>query len=200
MTSTSQHKKKLRTHYRELRRSLSTALKQEAAIKIAHHLINLPEYDQAQHIGVYSALAEEASLSIFNELASEDQKSLYLPVIEKDSKQNVMHFHAWNPDTQMNVNSLGIYEPQLKKNTEALEQKLPNFDLLLLPLVAYDKKGQRLGMGAGYYDRFIEKNISSNCLLIGVAYSCQEATDIPHELWDKSLHALINEKEILHFT
>ena len=200
MISTSQHKKKLRTQYRELRRSLSTSFKQEVGIKIAQHLINLPEYGQAQHIGVYSALPEEASLSIFNELAAEDQKSLYLPVIEKASKQNLMHFQAWNPDTTMNLNSLGIYEPQLAKTTVALDQKIPNFDLLLLPLVAYDKKGQRLGMGAGFYDRFIEKNISDNCMLIGVAFSCQEASDIPLEAWDKSLHALVNEKEVLRFT
>lgn len=200
MTSTHLHKKKLRKHYRELRNNLSSALKQQAAIKIAQHLIKLPEYEKAQHIGVYSALGEEASLSIFNELAAEDQKSLYLPVISKNLNENLMHFESWSPEAPTDLNSLGIYEPQKTKNSEHLEQAVPSFDLLLLPLVAYDKKGNRLGMGAGYYDRFIEKNISKNCLLIGIAFSCQETLDIPQEAWDKKLHALVNEKETLYFT
>ena len=183
-----------------MRRNLTTNDKQQAAINIAQQLIKLPAYQKAQHIGMYSALADEASLKVFSELAWEDGKALYLPVIDKNSSDNLMNFKIWSSGAQLNPNSLGIFEPNEASNSSNLIPVSIPLDILLLPLVAYDIKGQRLGMGGGFYDRYIQNNLNKQCVLIGIAFSCQKATVLPNESWDKKLHAVVNEKEFLSFT
>ena len=200
MIKANNNKKSLRKHFRELRRNLTTNDKQQAAINIAQQLIKIPVYQKAQHIGMYSALADEASLNVFSELAREAGKTLYLPVIDKNSSDNLMNFKTWSSDAQLSPNSLGIPEPNDASNSSKLNIVSTPLDLLLLPLVAYDKKGQRLGMGGGFYDRYIQNNLNKQCVLIGVAFSCQQATVLPNDSWDKQLHAVVNEKEFLSFT
>jgi len=199
LTQSTNNKKELRNHFRALRRELPTTAKQQAAMKIAQRLIKLSEYQQAQHIGVYSALSEEASLNSFSELAWKDDKSLYLPVINKQSKTNQITFQMWTSKAALAKNSIGIFEPEHSKLDTSQSVISPQLDLLLLPLVAYDNKGTRLGMGGGFYDRYLEKNLSEKCLLIGVAFACQEAQILPKENWDIPLHAIINENNFIRF-
>jgi len=199
LSETSSQKQSLRKQFRTLRRNLSAEEKQQAAINIAQHLIDLPVYQKAEQIGVYSALGEEASLATFSELAWKDEKDLFLPKIDQASTANQMHFYPWLPDMCLLTNSQGISEPETGSKEKKAIPKTPQFNLLLLPLVAYDKKGHRLGMGGGFYDRYIEKYISKNCQLIGIAFSCQQAQELPHAKWDKNLHAVVNEKEVIYF-
>ena len=62
--------------------------------------------------------------------------------------------------------------------------------MLIVPLVGFDEKGNRMGMGGGYYDRMLKK-VSANCLIIGVAYEFQKVKKIPIENWDMPLNELI---------
>lgn len=199
MTTASNNKHALRKHFRKLRRGLALPKKQQAAKNIAELLLTLPEYQKAKHIGVYSALAEEASLDVFTKRAWEDGKSVYLPVVAEDSTNNEMDFEAWFPQSKLHISALGISEPKPITNPKNFKQKPSQLDLILLPLVAYDKCGRRLGMGAGFYDRYLEKYHTNNCPLIGIAFSCQEASNLPHDTWDKNLDILVNEKNILYF-
>ncbi|MDO7653149.1 MAG: 5-formyltetrahydrofolate cyclo-ligase, partial [Porticoccus sp.] len=70
-------------------------------------------------------------------------------------------------------------------------------DLILLPLVAFDHRGNRLGMGGGFYDRTLarQKNFTR---LIGLAQSCQETDSIAHQPWDITLHAIVTEKTVIY--
>ncbi len=199
MTKASNNKRALRKYFRGLRRDLPVSEKHQAAINIAQQLLTLPDYEKAKNIGVYSALAEEASLDVFSELAWEDGKSLYLPVINQSSENNQMDFQAWFPEAELHSSTLGISEPKPKLNLSSVERELTQLDLILLPLVAYDKNGHRLGMGAGFYDRYLEKKQANNSTLIGIAFSCQETQELPRDDWDKNLHILVNEKNILYF-
>ena len=78
-------------------------------------------------------------------------------------------------------------------------RKLPvetraSFDMLIMPLVGYDLQGNRLGLGSGYYDRYLEPLRDSPApLRVGVAYSLQEVAPLKPDSWDISLHALVNE-------
>ena len=99
-----------------------------------------------------------------------------------------MEFHEYKTTDPLYVNKYGIPEPQIKKKI------IPN--VLLIPLVAFDKKLNRLGYGGGFYDRFIERTSKISLIKIGLAFSHQRVENVPTEKFDKKLDFIITEKEI----
>ena len=108
-----------------------------------------------------------------------------LPII-KDNFE--MEFYKYNTNDPLYVNKYGIPEP-VKKN-----KIKPN--ILLVPLVAFDNKLNRLGYGGGFYDRFIQKVSKFKIIKIGLAFSFQEVKKIPAEKFDKKLDFIITERKI----
>ena len=117
-----------------------------------------------------------------------DGLALALPVISH-SDDHRMKFHPWRADTTLAKNKYGIFEPE-----EPVSIPLSSFDMLFMPLLAYDRLGNRLGMGSGYYDRHLESLRDSNTpLRVGIAYSLQEMKAIDKNNWDIPLHCVVNE-------
>jgi len=110
-----------------------------------------------------------------------------LPIIKKD---NQMIFCSWSRDNPLKINKFGIPEP--------VSSKIFYPDILLVPLVAFDSRLNRLGYGGGYYDRYIEKlEKIKKVIKIGLAFSFQKISSIPINQHDKRLDFIITEKEIL---
>ncbi len=110
-----------------------------------------------------------------------------LPIIKKN---NQMNFYDWSRNDPLKINKFGIPEP--------LTSKIIYPDILLVPLVAYDKYLNRLGYGGGYYDRYIEKlEKVKKIIKIGLAFSFQRFSSIPINQYDKRLDFIFTEKEIL---
>ena len=113
--------------------------------------------------------------------------NILLPVIKKN---NQMDFFKWSANDPLKINKFGIPEPVVRKIF------IP--DILLIPLVSYDLKLNRLGYGGGFYDRYIEKiEKHKKIIKIGLAFSYQKIKKIPINKFDKKLDFIINEKEIL---
>ena len=113
--------------------------------------------------------------------------NILLPVIKKN---NQMDFFKWSVNYPLKINKFGIPEP--------VERKIFIPDILLIPLVSYDRKLNRLGYGGGFYDRYIEKiEKHKKIIKIGLAFSYQKTKKIPINKFDKKLDFIINEKEIL---
>ncbi len=109
-----------------------------------------------------------------------------LPKLLEDSE---MALHQWRPQSIMQDNRFHIPEPV---NEPAVA--LRDLDILLIPLVAWDRKGGRLGMGAGYYDRLLEPLGSSEVpLRFGLAHGLQEVSAVPVSEHDIPMHGLISE-------
>ena len=108
-----------------------------------------------------------------------------LPVIKKNCR---MDFYEWNLKDPLYLNKYGIPEPERKKKVK------PN--ILLIPLVAFDKKLNRLGYGGGYYDRLLKKKENINIIKIGLALSCQKVNKIPTGKFDKKLDYIITERNL----
>ena len=105
-----------------------------------------------------------------------------------------MHFARWNGDPQrLKANRFGILEPMVDSR-EWLDAA--QLDVILLPLVAFDRRGHRLGSGAGYYDRALALRAGRPAppLLVGLAHSCQEVQLIPAEPWDIPMDAVATER------
>ena len=115
---------------------------------------------------------------------------LCLPVIEDADKP--LFFRKWAPGVALIEGRYGITIPDI-------DQPIVRPDIVLVPLVAFDRGGNRLGYGAGYYDRTIEKLRSSNPQLvaIGVGYSFQQVEMMAVEPHDQKLDMVITEKGIM---
>ncbi len=117
-----------------------------------------------------------------------------MPRIDRRQKPQ-MHFVCHGNRTKMTKNRFGIAEPV---NTRRL--RLSEIDVILLPLTAFDAKGNRLGMGAGFYDRALQSRkgrLLRKPRLVGVAFDWQEIAELPSDPWDLPLHAVLTNKKII---
>ena len=112
-----------------------------------------------------------------------------MPVISQGPSGPSLIFRQWSAATQMEESRFGIPEP-----CGSPEILLFNVDLLLIPLVGWDESGNRLGMGAGFYDRALQPLSQSDVpIRAGVAYQFQKVPGVPDEPWDIRLHMLLSE-------
>ena len=113
--------------------------------------------------------------------------NISLPVIKKNSQ---MDFYAWSFSDPLKINKYGIPEPETKNIVYP--------DVLLIPLVAFDKNLNRLGYGGGYYDRLIEKlSKKKNIIKIGLAFSIQKIDKVPINANDQKLDYIVTNKYII---
>ena len=120
----------------------------------------------------------------YNSILTQD---ILLPVINKD---NSMNFFPWKKNNVLFVNEFGILEP-----AQTLA-KVP--DVMLVPMLAFDKRKYRLGHGKGFYDRYLNKYLKKfkNILTVGVAFSFQKHHKLPINQNDVKLDFIITEKGI----
>ena len=110
-----------------------------------------------------------------------------MPVIKKNFK---IDFYEWAFSEPLKINKYGIPEPEKKV--------LANPDILLVPLVAFDEKLNRLGYGGGYYDRLISKlSKKKKIIKIGLAFSFQKINNLPINKYDQKLDYIVTNKYII---
>jgi 5-formyltetrahydrofolate cyclo-ligase len=113
--------------------------------------------------------------------------NISLPVIKKNFQMN---FYRWSFSEPLKVNKYGIPEPETKNIVYP--------DILLIPLVAFDKNLNRLGYGGGYYDRLIEKlSKKKNIIKIGLALPVQKIDKVPINIYDQKLDYILTNKYII---
>ena len=113
--------------------------------------------------------------------------NISLPIIRKNFQ---MDFYLWSFSEPLKINKYGIPEPESKNIVYP--------DVLLIPLVAFDKNLNRLGYGGGYYDRLIKKlSRKKNIIKIGLAFSIQEIDKVPINVYDQKLDYILTNKNII---
>jgi 5-formyltetrahydrofolate cyclo-ligase len=185
----------LRAQARAARRTLDQGDRAAAAAALAAHLLRQPELATARRIAAYIACGSEIDPMPTLRTLLARQVEIYLPHIEHSLAG--MRFAHWNGDAlRLKPNRFGIPEPMVD-TCELLGAD--TFDVILLPLVAFDRRGHRLGSGAGYYDRALAMRAGRPAppLMIGVAYACQEVEAIPAEPWDIPMDAVATEQGYL---
>ena len=160
----------IRQHFRQLRRSLSESEQQRHARQVAERLNQLLTFKRDQRIAAY--LATQGELSLNDWIHGNAWHRLYLPRLYEVS-QPQLRFAAITQDTRWRLNRFRIAEPDGNWGQTLHARQL---DIVLLPLVAFDRQGNRLGMGGGYYDRSLafrnHRRIWRTPKLIGVSHSC----------------------------
>jgi len=136
--------------------------------------------------GYYPVNFEVDDLELLKKL-EKNKFNISLPVIKKNFQ---MDFHKWSFSDPLKTNKYGIPEPEVQSKLYP--------DVLLIPLVAFDKKLNRLGYGGGYYDRLITKlSKKKRIIKIGLAFSFQEVDKVPVNIYDQKLDFIVTNKHII---
>lgn len=186
--TTKQDKSALRAQMRAQRKALlASGEHRSLSAQISTVLIETLAKQQDAVIASYSAIGSEADLTTFHDVA--DAGQLCLPVVQETS--HVLTFHPYDPAMQLGDGYHSTRQPQ------RLEKAVVP-SVILLPLLAFDKHGGRLGQGGGYYDVTLEALFkrSHTPTLIGVAFACQEVPIVPLERHDVRLDAIATQHGI----
>jgi 5-formyltetrahydrofolate cyclo-ligase len=149
---------------------------------IQKFVINSKEFQQAKVVGAYFAFGSEVKTDLIIEQSKMLSKKIVLPRVEEEK----ITFYELSSSKCLIRGSFGIMEP-------LPIQRVSKIDLIIVPGVAFDKKGYRLGYGKGYYDRLLT---SKRTFSIGLAYSFQLLENLPHDTYDKRLDAIVSEDGI----
>ena len=188
MKSTQQMlRNQLRQQIRKTRANLTALQQQQAEDSITQQALALIEAQNAQHIALYVSFDGEISTEKLIKTLWAQDKHVYLPVLHPFNPNHLL-FLRYLPDTPMLKNKFGIWEPKLNvQNVLPLDE----LDILFTPLVAFDKQGNRLGMGGGFYDRTLQNWQNSSFIPVGLAHQCQQVEQLPTEAWDVPLHRIL---------
>jgi 5-formyltetrahydrofolate cyclo-ligase len=183
MTSKSQ----LRNEARALRTTLTRA---DFAERIAAFAKDIPRAPAAVVAGYHPVRDEADPRGLMSALAAHGH-ALALPVIA--TAHAALIFRSWREGDALAPNAYGIAEP-----LPSAPEIVP--DVVLVPLLAFDADGHRLGYGGGYYDRTLDAiRRSKPVLAIGVAYAGQEVAHLPRETHDHALDGIVTENGLRRF-
>lgn len=198
--SPSHARNNLRREMRRARRLVSRAAQRLAARKIAQQLTRAMVLRPGRRVGVYLALAGELNLQPTIRRAWALSCSVFVPHIVNAARSR-MAFYAFTPGTRLRVRRWGI--PELPSVRGQPPIKTIELDVVLVPTVAFDADGHRLGMGAGFYDRHFARLQRHQAWrrpqLIGVAYSFQQTTALQAQAHDVNLDAVVTEQAFIRF-
>ncbi|MHA7834334.1 MAG: 5-formyltetrahydrofolate cyclo-ligase [Algiphilus sp.] len=176
----------LRRAGRRARKQLSARYRTHAAQRAAIHARFLARRLQARNIGAYIAYGSELDTQpLLTMLCEEPRTALYLPRITRDGR---MAFQQWFGGP-LRAGAFGIPSPVVGPQCFA-----GTLDLILLPLVAFDAAGSRLGAGAGYYDRYLAQAPRHRPFICGYAFAAQEVDVIERAPWDIPLQGIVTER------
>lgn len=175
-------KQQVRLSCQNQRKQLSVAAKKTAEIAVCARIGALEAYRFAKRIALYRAVQDEINLDL---LWPSHNRTYYFPVMQEDK---TLLFLPATSQTDFSQNKFGILEPHVSKTLAVTPSQI---DMMVLPLIAFDEQGTRIGMGGGFYDRTLMRERPT--LLVGVAYEFQRQAFIEPEPWDVPLNLIITE-------
>jgi 5-formyltetrahydrofolate cyclo-ligase len=169
--------------------------REKSAVAAAKLIIQHPLFQSSQHIACYSAFKDEFETRSLIEAIWHADKNCYLPVLA-DTK--TLQFVRYRHDDELQLNQYSIPEPIHREYIITAEK----LDIVLTPLVAFDRCGNRIGTGGGYYDRsfaFLFNKPEKSPYMLGVGYALQECEEIETDYWDIKLNGVLTESEFINF-
>lgn len=186
------NKADLRTLMKRRREAMSEDEREALSIRAVQRLFSLPEMTHCRIVMSYMPIRNEVDTLRFNKDILDANKQLCLPRVRNEKDMDA--FFITDFKLELAQGHFNIQEPLF-----ALEPVNPaTINIIILPGLAFDTRGNRLGFGKGYYDRFIER-IDEKCLKIGLAYGFQVVEGIEAEPWDRKLDLVVTEDRVYRF-
>ena len=197
MTARKPDKKSLRKQARAARAALAPAYRRLAARLVLQKALRAGLYLKGRRWAFYLPMGEEFdALPLLNQ-ALHMGKDCYLPITAQRIAQP-LRFARLDGQHALTQNRYGIIEPHSRNLMNARR-----IDVMFMPLVGFDDKGRRLGMGGGYYDATLAylrtRRRWRKPLLVGVACACQKLKEVPAEPWDVRLDMVLTEDGLTRF-
>ncbi|MGM9987129.1 MAG: 5-formyltetrahydrofolate cyclo-ligase [Bacillaceae bacterium] len=180
-------KEEVRKQIRALLNTLPQDTIKEKTKKIHNNLFLVKQWKEASVIGITMSMGKEVDTYSIIERAWEEKKTVVVPRCNRQTHELV--FRKLTTFSQLEETFFGLKEP-IEEETERWEQEI---DLLLVPGVVFTKKGERIGYGGGYYDRYLN---SHNSYLISICFEIQIIKYIETESHDKNVMIVITEDNI----
>lgn len=184
-------KRELRAQMKEIRHSMQVDLKKQKDTTILERLISLPEYQTAKLVLTYVSTAIEVDTTALIRRAISDGKRVAVPYCIP-GKVDMLFCEITSLD-DLAPGTFGVLEPDPEK--QLVLTQFPD-SICILPGLAFDLHGYRLGYGKGYYDRFLSRYKGVN---IGVCYNACLKTTLPHGRYDRTAAILVTEKFVKRF-
>jgi len=165
------------------RAKLEKKIQVESSQQICQRILNSSVLDDAIHIAFYLPVRGEADPTYLQTLKQLPEKQFYLPILSATNK-NHLEFVRYNKQTPMKLNRFKIPEPDVSSNCTLKDPH--KLDAVIMPLVAVDRVGNRIGMGGGFYDRTFAFRKTEYCKpqLIAFAYDFQLIDQQTPQSWD----------------
>jgi 5-formyltetrahydrofolate cyclo-ligase len=183
-------KAELRAEARRRLRALSVDAKASAQAEIGRRVWEVPEVAAARTLLLFADLPEEVSTDAIAAEALRRGVTVVYPRTFPETRGMTLHRVA--SLDHLRTGSYGIREPEVERCPEVAEASI---DAALVPGLAWDRRGSRLGRGAGYYDRLFG-NAAWRGFRCGIFFALQEVESIPTEPWDLPLDAVVTEREV----
>ncbi|MEN8255570.1 MAG: 5-formyltetrahydrofolate cyclo-ligase [Verrucomicrobiota bacterium] len=188
MSKAMESKQDIRKQIKAKRKALDVQWLEAASIRVVGNLLSLEVFRSSETVALYMAIAGEVNLDPLFPKCRELGKRTCIPVFNAEKK--LYEMTEIMPETECSTGHYGIREPL----SPALFP-MRKIDLVVVPGVAFDRKGNRLGRGGGYYDRLLEGFSGAS---VAVAFDFQVLPQIPLEPHDKPVDVLVSETEIMN--
>lgn len=191
------NKKELRAFLRKRRGELSSgAAGAERSCRMQERLLASPAWRKSLAVVLYVSVKGEADTSLLLRHAWSEGKTVFLPRCRKAEPGNMDMIACSRPEA-LEVSDFGIPEPALNADSRLLSpEELAGGEktLIVVPALAFDREGYRLGYGGGYYDRMLSV---ARCASVGLAFHDLLLDRLPHDTWDRPVAAIYTEEELL---
>ena len=181
-------KKELRQQIAMLKKQLSTAERMAASLEVEHRVMASQQWNDAQVVLLYHALPDEVSTAVLMEAGMKEGKRVLLPVVVGDE----LELRVYEGPEAMKKGAFGILEPTDEVFPPA---QYEDIQLAIVPGVAFDPDGHRLGRGKGYYDKLLPR--LKNAFKMGICWSFQRLQQIPAEAHDVKMDWTIGQLDNL---
>lgn len=176
-------KNALRKNILAIRNQLTEAERGNAGDKLIEKLQSLPQYQEASNVLIYVNYREELpTLPLIHEMEMQDHKKVFVPKVLAPHEMEFYRIHHY--EQELAKGYMGIPEP--KDCTEGFLSSLhEGKTLMVMPGVAFDPQGNRLGYGGGFYDSYLSANRNRIDWTIAIGYACQEVEQLPVDVHDE---------------
>ena len=184
-----------RARLRAARRAITGSARRVAEAAIISRILRLAAFRRARMVSCYLPFDGEVDLRPLIYRVRPQGKTYCLPAVSR-SHSREMRFLSYRRGEYLVTNRFGIGEPLTLGSAIVPSREI---DVALMPVVGFDENGSRIGMGAGYYDRFFgRKGVCGyrHTCLVGVAFECQRLSLIERREWDVPLDLVVTDRTV----
>jgi 5-formyltetrahydrofolate cyclo-ligase len=182
----------LRKQMARQRRLLSDALRIRAGVGIASRIAGLREFEGVQHVALFASLPDEPNTRPLFDQLRQRGCAIHFPRSPRSAAGGRLEWYRVEAWEELRAGRYGVFEPSPLREPTALTE----LELALIPGVAFDATGRRLGRGGGYYDRTFPTG-TAGPVLVGVAFAFQLVETVPAGPLDRRVDAVVTEEAMI---